>query len=135
MNQDQKQDISDPSFDGADTSISLEEAQEKVNAFRERILGLPDWPEDISRTKACHITRTDIEEMLGEGDIDGIRCYLALRNDIELEKQVISLVMVGTRLLADGTYEDVILNAEGEPATFDFTMPCPKTCDPDSPLN
>lgn len=118
------------------TQIPLATAQDRARRFRETILGLPDYPDNTSKTKACLIYKDDIEGLISEGPFDGIRCYLGLRFDNELNEQVISLMMVRTELQADGTYKDII--NETDPTNsgiFDFTAPCPNTCSPTSPLN
>lgn len=116
--------------------IPLIEAQVRLLRFRESILGLDTYPADTSKTKACLIHMNDLLGLLSERDLSGIRCYLGLRWDDEVGQKVISLVMVGTRLLADGTHEDVIhADDPTNSGIFDFTAPCPNTCSPDSPLN
>lgn len=118
------------------TQIPLATAQERALRFRQTILGLPDYPANTSQTKACLIYKDDIEGLISEGPFDGIRCYLGLRFDDELNQQVISLMMVRTELQDDGTYKDII--NETDPTNsgiFDFTAPCPNTCSPTSPLN
>lgn len=118
------------------TEITITEAQARIGHFQEAILGLSDYPENASKTKACLIHLPELLAMLGEGGISGIRCYLALRYDETVGQNVTSLVMVKTRLTAAGIHEDII--NETDPAKsgiFDFTAPCPNTCSPGSPLN
>lgn len=135
--QEQQSNVDGRVFGGADTSISLDDAQVKVASFRERILHLADYPEGVSKTIACHITLTDLQDMMKEQDMDGIRAYLGLRYDESVGEDVICLVMVGTRWnVEERIYQDIILDGVGgEYGIYDLTMPCPNTCDGSSPLN
>lgn len=118
------------------TEITVEEAQARIGHFQEAILGLSDYPENVSKTKACLIHLGELLSMLSEGGISGIRAYLALRWDPTLEQNIISLVMVKTRLTAAGIHEDIINEVDPtKSGIFDFTAPCPNTCSPGSPLN
>ena len=72
-----------------------------------------------------------------------IRAYMAT-NVKESEGFGNKLLIVGTRKLANGIYEDIIedeggaaVNLAGQiigSGVFDFTEPCPNTCDPNTPL-
>lgn len=116
-------------------TISLDEAQARMLAFRTQILGLSEYPSDARKTKACMISMTDINDLLAEPDLAGFRCYLSLKADTT-GKRDIAFCIVGTRLdPATGEYIDVWENPDGSSAIYDFTMPCPNTCDATSPLN
>ncbi len=116
--------------------VDLPLATTEITTFRENILNLPDYPENASKTKACHVRRIDLEKMLNERpDIDGIRCYLGMRTETvgPLSGQYVTcLVMVGT-YLEDGIYVDNL--GPDNNLIYEFTTPCPDTCDPSSPLN
>lgn len=123
---------------GAETRIPIEKGTEEISAYNELVATFP-YPEDVSITKACHVRKEDLLEMLSEGDIDGIRCYFGLRKIVDPKSdmygmQVMSLVMVGTRLLDDGTNEDVVVTSDGNSGVYEFTTPCPNSCDTSSPL-
>jgi hypothetical protein len=109
--------------------ISLAEAKARLCDFQTNVLGLSDWQASISKTKACLISMDDINAIMQEQDLAGIRCYLGLRQDSDVGNQkVISLIMVGTTLDGDGNHID------NTSAIYDLTMPCPNTCDPGSAL-
>lgn len=114
-------------------TLSIENAQNRIAEFQEKILNSPLWPDDVSKTKACHVSYIDLNN-LAQMDITGVRCYLSLDYNESLGKKAISLIIVGTRLLENGIEEDILLNKDGELAIFDFTTPCPDTCDRNSAL-
>jgi hypothetical protein len=87
------------------------------------------------------IPTIDLQEVLCENP-DAIRAYIGVEKTADgqfIEK----LMIVGTRFnTKTGIYEDLITNPgstslddglEGD--IYDFTQPCPTTCDPKSPLN
>ncbi|HKX85785.1 MAG TPA: hypothetical protein VJL37_03870 [Flavobacterium sp.] len=84
--------------------------------------------------KAFLIPKVDLVEVLAE-DIDAARAYIGIDDD-GIER----LMIVGTKYDAKtDTYVDMITGAnrdgvllEGD--IYDFTKPCPNTCDPNSPL-
>lgn len=76
------------------------------------------------------IPKVDLEEVLAQG-VDAVRVYLGIdENDVE------KLMIVGTEYdAATDTYVDMVPNRSPKGEIFDFTMPCPPFCDPESPLN
>lgn len=87
--------------------------------------------------KAFLIPKIDIIEVLDE-DIDAARAYIGVDDD-GIER----LMIVGTRYdPKTDTYVDMItestaktdLGKRPEGDIYDFTQPCPSTCDIDSPL-
>jgi hypothetical protein len=134
MNNEQSTDKTRPNI-GAGTPISINEARERIQLFRDKILDLPDYPDDTSKTVACLIKMEDLQMLLKETGVDGIRCYLSLRRDAQLGGQYcISFVMVATSYNREtGNYDDII-DETGSSDVFDFTAPCPNSCSPNSLL-
>ncbi|TDE45818.1 hypothetical protein E0I26_03785 [Flavobacterium rhamnosiphilum] len=81
------------------------------------------------------IPKIDLLEVLRE-DVDAVRAYIGI-DDNGVEK----LMIVGTKYdPATNIYVDMITVGDGNVAAvaddiYDFTRPCPTTCDPNSPLN
>ncbi|TGD56650.1 hypothetical protein [Flavobacterium humi] len=95
--------------------ISLETAQEWAARWRMN-------PENT--VKAHLIPRVDINELLAEKYVVDVRAYIGVDDD-----GVNKLMLVGVD--ADG--KDLI-NDSNQQYIYDFTQPCPNTCDVDSPL-
>lgn len=80
------------------------------------------------------IPKVDLIEVLTEG-VDAVRAYIGV-DDNNTEK----LMIVGTKFNPEtGIYEDMITVGVGNMAAeqddiYDFTSPCPTTCDSDSPM-
>jgi hypothetical protein len=78
------------------------------------------------------IPKVDLLEVLAEG-VDAVRAYIGV-DDNDVEK----LMIVGTKYNpVTGIYEDMITvgNTMAEQDDiYDFTTPCPPTCDLDSPM-
>jgi hypothetical protein len=115
--------------------VELPTALSEIALYRE-VTKLFDFPSYVNRTKACHIRREDLMEMLEisdpnpESPIHGIRCYFGMRLDNDTTTPIVtSLVMVGTTLNEDGDYKD---NIAGN--IYEFTTPCPDSCDFESVL-
>lgn len=77
------------------------------------------------------IPKDDLTQVLTEG-VDAVRAYLGV-DDNNVEK----LMIVGTKYdQATGTYIDMIPDrAINSGNIYDFTRPCPPSCDTSSPLN
>lgn len=62
-----------------------------------------------------------------------VRAYLGVDPDSNEEK----LIIVGTQKDRGGVYRDLLPNAQGTGANsiWDFTQPCPPSCDDSSALN
>ena len=117
------------SANSGDVEISLKDARDSIHLFNELILSPDCFPSDeVSKTKACHISFQDLERLRNETGAHGIRCYLGLRFRDELGKKAICLVTVATQLV-DGVYVDII-HPDPNTGIYDLTMPCPNTCDP-----
>ncbi|OAB28884.1 hypothetical protein SAMN05444395_102391 [Flavobacterium fryxellicola] len=80
------------------------------------------------------IPKVDLLEVLAEG-VDAVRAYIGV-DDKGIEK----LMIVGTKLNPEtGIYVDMIgVGAtdatNGADDIYDFSQPCPSTCDPNSPM-
>lgn len=64
----------------------------------------------------------------------GVRIYLAMGDHQEPKT-----LLVGVKMNSDGTFTDMLTNAIASPNLptndiYDFSSPCPPTCDLDSPL-
>lgn len=99
----------------AKNTITLEQAQEWAK----------NWVSNPENTVKAHlIPEIDVTQLLAEPGVANIRAYIGVD-----ENGVNKLMLVGVD--ADG--KDMINDAEGQ-YIYDFTMPCPSTCDVDSPL-
>lgn len=78
----------------------------------------------ISPIKAYLIPEADITQLMAETDVQDVRAYLGI-DDFGVSK----LMLVGVN--ADG--KDLIDYEQGL-YVYDFTQPCPTTCDSSSPL-
>lgn len=98
--------------------ISLETAQDWAERWREQ----PGFND--TTVKAHLIPRVDINELLAEKYVVDIRAYIGID-----DKGVNKLMLVGV----DAAGNDLI-NAVMDQFIYDFTQPCPNTCDINSPL-
>jgi hypothetical protein len=114
-------------------TLSIDDAKARITEFKTKIQNA-NWNPNIMKTQACHIAHADMSN-LKDLNVDGIRCYFGVRTDPKQKKEVLTLIVVGTRTLLNGTHEDVLFDRNGNSAIFDFTTPCPDTCDPNSPLH
>lgn len=97
-----------------ENAISLEIAQQWAARWRSN-------PEH--KVKGHLIPNIDIVELMGEGNVD-VRAYIGVD-----EHGVNKLMLVGV----DENGNDLI-NDEKKQYIYDFTKPCPDTCDTKSPL-
>ncbi|MGH2667365.1 hypothetical protein [Flavobacterium sp.] len=95
--------------------ITLQTAQEWAARWREN---------PLNTVKAHLIPRVDINELLAEKYVVDIRAYIGVD-----DQGVNKLMLVGV----DAAGNDLI-NASNGDYIYDFTQPCPNTCDVDSPL-
>jgi hypothetical protein len=77
-----------------------------------------------NKVKAHLIPEVDITQLLAEPGITNVRAYIGI-DDTGMHK----LMLVGV----DANGKDMINDATGQ-YIYDFTMPCPTTCDENSPL-
>ncbi len=96
-------------------TITLTQAQEWAR----------NWVSNPKNTVKAHlIPEVDVTQLLAEPGVANIRAYIGID-----ENGVNKLMLVGV----DAEGKDMINDAEGQ-YIYDFTMPCPSTCDVDSPL-
>jgi hypothetical protein len=99
----------------AENTITLQQAQEWATT----------WRSDPSNTVKAHlIPNVDITQLLNEESVVDVRAYIGVD-----ENGVNKLMLVGVDI--DGN--DLIDDANKQ-YIYDFTKPCPNTCDVDSPL-
>ncbi|WP_459209513.1 hypothetical protein [Aquimarina rhabdastrellae] len=136
-------------------TISLETAQEwsrewneeessynkynKCNAF---LIPVEDLLEVLDEMGILNIPLESILKAKEDrGGKEFIRAYTGVQNKIVNNKlkPEEKLMIVGTKLV-NGTYKDMIAGYDDETIgeggkIFDFSVPCPPACDPESPLN
>ncbi|WP_300564456.1 hypothetical protein [Flavobacterium sp.] len=95
--------------------ISLETAQQWATNWRSN-------PENT--VKAHLIPQIDITQLLNEKDVQDVRAYIGVDED-----GVNKLMLVGV----DAKGNDLI-NEDAGQYIYDFTLPCPNTCNITSPL-
>jgi hypothetical protein len=95
--------------------ISLETAQTWAKKWRSN-------PENT--VKAHLIPQIDITELLAEENVVDVRAYIGID-----ENGVNKLMLVGVDKDGNDLIDDTC-----EQYIYDFTKPCPSTCDVDSPL-
>lgn len=96
-------------------AITLETAQQWAKT----------WRSDPENTVKAHlIPQIDVTELLAEDDVVDIRAYIGVDGN-----GVNKLMLVGV----DAAGNDLINDAAGQ-YIYDFTKPCPSTCDVNSPL-
>lgn len=96
-------------------TITLEQAQQWAQTWRSN----PN-----NTVKAFLIPEADITQLLAEEGVANVRAYMGID---ENNTQKLMLVAV------DAEGNDMI-NEENGQYIYDFTQPCPKTCDVNSPL-
>lgn len=96
-------------------SISLSKAQSWARTWRSN-------PENT--VKAHLIPQIDVTELLAEENVVDIRAYIGVDENGENK-----LMLVGVD--ADG---NDLIDEEAGQYIYDFTLPCPNTCDVNSPL-
>ncbi len=112
-------------------TITLKEAQKWAKRWRKE----EGTYNKHHKLNAFLIPKIDLLEVLAE-NVDAVRAYIGID-----DKGVEKLMIVGTKLNpVTGIYEDMITtlgeNSDGsvEDDIYDFTKPCPNTCDPESPM-
>lgn len=129
-------------IDVTNTTIPVKEAQEWVNAWRAKFATCKGFlipAEDlVAVLKEMNILKEDNGQfVLNEDNVsdNGARAYLAI-DDKEPEGNGEKLLIVGTTKEPDGTHKDIIYenSKDGNSGIYDFTKPCPSTCDVTSPL-
>ena len=118
-------------------SIPLKEAQDWVKYWRKHQGNYNKH----HRIKAFLIPMDDLKTIMAEPEVANVRAYLGVEEKKDKKGKVVGteekLLLVGVR--ADGT--DIIYDTKngdigpsGTDGIYDFTEPCPNTCDTSSPL-
>ncbi len=120
-------------------TITLKTAKEWAQNWREKESTYNKYHE----CRAFNIPKIDLEEVLAEDGVASIRAYLGVKETVNPKTKETTyeekLMIVGV----DKNNKDMISTVKAtdglgdgdEDDIYDFTLPCPNTCDPDSPLN
>lgn len=107
--------------------LSVVEGQNLCNNWRN--MTDSDKGTEISELKGFLIPTDAVADLKANPDVEGIRVYLAFDGD----NSEVKLVVVGTK--ADATGEQIdIVGVAPDTMIYDFTTPCPTSCDVNSPL-
>ncbi len=118
-------------------SIPLQEAQDWVNYWRKH----QGHYNKHHRIKGFLIPMDDLNAIMAEPEVANVRAYLGVEEKKDKEGKVIGseekLLLVGVR--KDGTdiiydTKSGVVGPDGTDGIYDFTEPCPNTCDTSSPL-
>jgi hypothetical protein len=107
-------------------------AIDEITAFRTFMETKIDYPPHQQKTVACWVSKQDLLLMLEEIKIkeedgcNGVRFYFGLRR--ELDETFNSLVMTGTVFNEEKQINQDFLGENGD-HIYEFTTPCPDTCD------
>lgn len=108
-----------------ENNTSNKSIEENVISLETAQIWAARWRENPANTVKAHlIPRVDINELLAEKYVVDVRAYIGVDGD-----GVNKLMLVGVD--ADGN--DLINENNGQ-YIYDFTQPCPNTCDVESPL-
>lgn len=99
------------------TTISLQEAQERAVRWREQSI-------EGANFKASLISSEDLNGLVGELGENGIRAYNGINADGDYKLMIVAVDAEGNDLIDE----------ENGHYIYDFTQPCPKNCDLNSPL-
>lgn len=108
------------------STISLDQAQKWIARWKEGSL------KDITAVtiKAFLIPGIDVTEVLAENGVQDVRAYIGVD-----ENHIPHLLIVGVDQNGnDMINNDELVNVKNGWNIYDFTMPCPNTCDVKSPL-
>jgi len=100
--------------------IDLSTAVDYTTAWRNAL------PQGDFNIKAWLISSDIFTSIISDSNPPNIRAYIGVDGDGEYK-----LVIVGV----DDSGNDILYSSSGDSAIYDFTQPCPNTCDTDSPLN
>lgn len=108
------------------STISLQQAQDWIARWKEGSL------KDLTAitVKAFLIPGIDVTEVLAEKGVQDVRAYIGVD-----ESQIPHLLIVGVDENGNDMIDnDELVNEQNGWNIYDFTVPCPKTCDFKSPL-
>ena len=107
-----------------DNTVPLATAQEEITNWKNYCIAksLSD------RVKAINIPLNSLIPILEMQGVSGVRAYIGLAEDT---------TMAGMHLFIVGVDSDGadIVEVNGKSAIYDLSLPCPNTCDSNSPLN
>jgi len=84
------------------------------------------------KCRAFNIPKIDLQEVLAEDGVASIRAYLGVNAKGEEKLMIVGVNAQGKDMITVGSNGEL---EDGGGDIFDFTDPCPRRCDPDSPLN
>ena len=74
------------------------------------------------------VKKSELREIMDSSDMEDMTCYFGLD-----ETGAMKMFMVADS--SDKTVDTTKLQDDADEYVYDFTHPCPPTCDPNSPLN
>lgn len=107
--------------------IPLDEAEELTKA----------WAERGNFIKAFLIDASELKDMITEKRAAYVRVYFGWDKEMEIGREQRLIMVPVDEYGRDMINTDVEANLAENPNSnvFDFSMPCPPTCAPDSPLS
>lgn len=118
---------------------AIHEARQWRQLFK-RLFHTKKHPADHPILRAFYIPKKDLEEMLSRHDAVGARAYICVRDGIDdIRIDPFHIVLVPVRENENGHKIDILEFKDPESqevvsAIYDFTSPCPSTCDENSLL-
>ncbi len=82
--------------------------------------------------RAFNIPKIDLQEVLAEDGVASVRAYLGVDPNGEEKLMIVGVNTQGKDMITVGSNGEL---EDGGGDIYDFTNPCPKNCDRDSPLN
>jgi len=121
------------------TTITLSEAMDRTNNWRQTVK--PIFNDDVSEVPKGFFIHFDDIKALAEKypEAAGVRAYFTLLSPGFTPGEGVSGILVPVAFTEDRFYRDILdrADADGAPISsiYDFTKPCPDSCDETSPLN
>lgn len=125
-------------------TIPLNDAIERVTLFREQLI---DQVPEANIPRAILIPIQDLLAIVEKyttvnekgqtvSSLSGVRAYFAVKaTDKDLPNDVTALIVPVTKTGSDiVTSPSLVNDGEDDSEIYDFTLPCPTQCDPESPL-
>jgi hypothetical protein len=110
------------------TQLPVQTAQDLCGDWRN--LSNEDKGSKIGDIKGFLIPKDAVSDLKDNSEVEAIRVYLAYDESADEVK----LVVVGTKANASTGVQEDIIGTSPDTEIYDFTTPCPSTCDPNSPL-
>ena len=126
-----------PTPSGINT-ISLNQAKEWAGNWR----NLESNYNKYHKIHAFNIPKLDLIEVLNEENVESIRAYIGVKEttnkkgetEFEEKLMIVGVDEKGKDLLPSSTIGKTLATESDESGIFDFSRPCPTTCDQESPL-